>query len=31
VDPTILTDGKLRLVQETLDGLLAGRISTANP
>jgi hypothetical protein len=31
VDPGILTEGKLRLVQETLDGLLAGRISTASP
>jgi hypothetical protein len=31
VDPSILTDGKLRLVQETLDALLAGRISTSNP
>lgn len=31
VDPGILPDGKLRLVQETLEGLLAGRISTANP
>lgn len=31
VDPTLLTPGKLRLAQETLDGLLAGRISTANP
>ena len=31
VDPDLLTPGKLRLVQETLDGLLAGRISTANP
>jgi len=31
VDPTLLTPGKLRLVQETLDGLLAGRILTSNP
>ncbi|NOH00796.1 MAG: hypothetical protein HND47_01845 [Chloroflexi bacterium] len=31
VDPDILTPGKLRLVQETLDGLLAGRILTSNP
>ncbi|MBI5964468.1 MAG: hypothetical protein HY863_13405 [Chloroflexi bacterium] len=31
VDPTLLTPGKLRLAQETLDALLAGRISTANP
>jgi len=31
VDPSLLTPGKLRLVQETLDALLAGRISTANP
>lgn len=31
VDPEILTPGKLRLVQETLDGLLAGRILTSNP
>ena len=31
VDPDLLTPGKLRLVQETLDALLAGRISTANP
>ncbi len=31
VDPSLLTPGKLRLVQETLDSLLAGRISTANP
>jgi hypothetical protein len=28
VDPGLLTDGKLRLVQETLDALLAGRILT---
>jgi len=27
VDPTLLTPGRLRLAQETLDGLLAGRIS----
>ena len=31
VDPELLTPGKLRLAQETLDSLLAGRISTANP
>lgn len=31
VDPDLLTAGKLRLVQETLDALLAGRISTASP
>jgi len=31
VDPSLLTPGKLRLAQETLDSLLAGRISTANP
>jgi len=31
VDPTLLTPGKLRLAQETLDALLAGRISTASP
>lgn len=31
VDPGLLSAGKLRLVQETLDALLAGRISTANP
>ena len=31
VDPALLTPGKLRLAQETLDALLAGRISTANP
>ena len=31
VDPELLTPGKLRLAQETLDALLAGRISTANP
>jgi hypothetical protein len=31
VDPDILTPGKLRLVQETLDALLAGRILTTNP
>ena len=31
VDPSLLTPGKLRLAQETLDALLAGRISTANP
>lgn len=31
VDPSLLPAGKLRLVQETLDGLLAGRILTSNP
>jgi hypothetical protein len=31
VDPGILTEGKLRLVQETLDALIAGRIRTSNP
>ncbi|HET7143845.1 MAG TPA: hypothetical protein VFI68_07510 [Anaerolineales bacterium] len=31
VDSTLLTPGKLRLVQETLDGLLAGRILPSNP
>jgi hypothetical protein len=31
VDPDLLSAGKLRLVQETLDALLAGRISTSNP
>lgn len=31
VDPTLLTPGRLRLVQETLDALLAGRILTSNP
>ena len=31
VDPDLLSPGKLRLVQETLDALLAGRIATANP
>lgn len=31
VDPGLLTDGKLRLVHETLDALLAGRILTSNP
>lgn len=31
VDTSILTPGKLRLVQETLDALLAGRILTSNP
>ncbi|MDD2921083.1 MAG: hypothetical protein PHQ36_02260 [Anaerolineales bacterium] len=31
VDPTILSPGKLRLAQETLDALLAGRILTSNP
>jgi hypothetical protein len=31
VDPELLTLGKLRLAQETLDALLAGRISTSNP
>lgn len=31
VDPDLLSAGKLRLVQETLDALLAGRILTSNP
>jgi hypothetical protein len=31
VDPNLLTPGKLRLAQETLDSLLAGRILTGNP
>jgi hypothetical protein len=31
VDPTILTPGKLRLAQETLDSLLAGRILPTSP
>jgi hypothetical protein len=31
VDSTILTPGKQRLVQDTLDELQAGRINTANP
>ncbi len=31
VDPDLLTPGRLRLVQETLDSLLAGRILTSNP
>lgn len=31
VDTGILTTGKLRLVQETLDALIAGRILTSNP
>lgn len=31
VDTGLLTEGKLRLVQETLDALLAGRILTSNP
>jgi hypothetical protein len=31
VDPSILTPGKLRLAQETLDGLLAGRILPSSP
>lgn len=31
VDPGLLSPGRLRLAQETLDGLLAGRISTGNP
>lgn len=31
VDPALLTSGRLRLAQETLDGLLAGRISPASP
>lgn len=31
VDTSILTEGKLRLVQETLDALIAGRILMSNP
>jgi hypothetical protein len=31
VDPTLLTPGKLRLAQETLDSLLAGRILPTSP
>jgi len=31
VDPGILTPGKLRLAQETLDALLAGRILPTSP
>ena len=31
VDSSVLTDGKLRLVQETLDALIAGKILMANP
>lgn len=31
VDPGLLSPGRLRLAQETLAALLAGRISTANP
>lgn len=31
VDPSLLPDGKLRLVQQTLDGLLAGLILTGTP
>jgi hypothetical protein len=31
VDTSILTEGKLRLVQETLDGLLSGRILPSTP
>lgn len=31
VDTSILTEGKLRLAQETLDALLAGRILTTSP
>jgi len=31
VDPVLLPAGKLRLVQETLDALIAGRILTSNP
>jgi hypothetical protein len=31
VDTTLLTPGKLRLVQETLDGLLSGRILPSSP
>jgi hypothetical protein len=30
-DPALLTEGKLRLAQQTLDGLLAGQIATGNP
>ncbi len=31
VDPALLTPGRLRLAQETLDALLAGRISPTSP
>jgi hypothetical protein len=31
VDPGLLSPGRLRLAQETLNALLAGRISTGNP
>ncbi|MBM3123511.1 MAG: hypothetical protein FJZ87_00390 [Chloroflexi bacterium] len=31
VDPALLTPGRLRLAQETLDGLLAGRIAPTAP
>lgn len=31
VDTSILSEAKLRLVQETLDALIAGRIRTSNP
>ena len=31
VDPGVLTDAKLRLVKETLDALIVGRIRTSNP
>lgn len=31
VDPSLLTPGKLRLAQQTLESLLAGRILTSNP
>lgn len=31
VDPSLLSPGRLRLAQETLDSLLAGRILTSNP
>ena len=31
VDTTILTEGKLRLEQETLDALLVGRIVPTSP
>ena len=31
VDPSLLTPGRLRLAQETLDNLLAGRILTTTP
>jgi hypothetical protein len=31
VDPGILSDAKLRMVKETLESLIAGRIRTSNP